>query len=273
MPDSCASRRSIRLQPSFCLAGNSMLSQESHCTKRIAGRGPLVPAGRVRMVRNRLPFGARSTPYRLSTPAISSSGSPSRRGRSPSRVDAAWAANGRQQASAVKLRFMPAGSACQPPKSCQKSADVWPIPKSASFSPDGGSSAGNRLGRSLPELRRGHAYARLEGAVERSNGAIADVERNREHGKARIRGPAQALAGLAYPQRMQEIVEVAMPEPLVDDTAQQLLARLESRGQRSDREALLAVNVAHLDLALERLEHAPLERAQRRRPRDGRLRG
>src|SRR5688572_24869776 len=33
----------------------------------------------------------------------------------------------------------------------------------------------------IPELRGGHAEARLEGAVERSDRAVAAVERNREH--------------------------------------------------------------------------------------------
>ena len=48
----------MRLQPSCCFAGNSMLSQESHCTNRIAGSRPLVPSGRVRIVRSRVPSGA-----------------------------------------------------------------------------------------------------------------------------------------------------------------------------------------------------------------------
>ena len=41
---------------------NSTESQPTHCTKNTAGNGPLVPAGRVTIVRSRAPSGASITP-------------------------------------------------------------------------------------------------------------------------------------------------------------------------------------------------------------------
>ena len=105
--------------------------------------------------------------------------------------------------------------------------------------------------------------ARLNGPIDRSRRRA----RSTAPEGARLRRGA-ALAGLADAEGVQEIVEVAIAEALVDDAAQDVLARAQPPRQRADREPFFAVGMPLVNLDLQRLQHLLLECRQRSGRRD-----
>src|SRR5215831_7511686 len=71
------------------------------------------------------------------------------------------------------------------------------------------------------------AEARLEPAIERTDRPVTAVERDREHWKHVVGGRREPAGRLAEPVFMEEIVEVAVAEMLVDRAAQQVLLRVQ----------------------------------------------
>ena len=218
----------MRLQPSCCFAGNSMLSQDSHCTNRIAGSRPVVPC-RTRQDRAQSLAIGRA---KHAVAAVESRNLLERAVLAPRKISrqcrfgegAEWQAAGERQPD---LFIVNAPCAGRP--DAERRRRSWPA-----FSPDARQvsrrfrnrpdihdfrGSGGRLaavGR-LAKPRRRHAHAGLECTVEGPDGTVSDAERDREHGKPRFFGPAQALTGFANAACVQEVIEVAIAEAPVDD--------------------------------------------------------
>src|SRR3569623_461173 len=87
-------------------------------------------------------------------------------------------------------------------------------------------------GAAVAIVRGRAAEARTERAVERADGAEPDVEGDRQDGQMHLR--AQARACFIQAIAVQELVEIAIAEALVDRTAHQVFLRAESLGQAGD---------------------------------------
>ena len=105
-------------------------------------------------------------------------------------------------------------------------------------------------------LGGGHAESRLEGAVERSDRPVADLERDRENRYPALGGITQPGAGVAQPMRMQEIIVVAESQGPVDHPAQDVLLCAEHFRQRGDSESFARVQLLGDEAACEPVEHA-----------------
>ena len=233
-----------------CGSSHPAASPAIRCCRRkaIARRGsraarPVVPSGRVRIVRRRKPSGA----SQHAVAAVEAWDFLERAIVAARQVAAsAWtrprAANGRQQANANQrrlhresLRALASNASHQSASAANCLPDYRGRSGRCRLRPGSGfADQPDDLGcpASSAKPRRRHAHARLEGAVERDRSSHS-------RRRARSRAPAicassraaQPLAGLTDPVGVQEIVEIAVAEALVDDAAQHLLARPQPFGQ------------------------------------------
>src|SRR5262249_46548222 len=109
--------------------------------------------------------------------------------------------------------------------------DLWPIRRA---------SGSIRLSMPLHARRGavfggGHPKALAEGSVEGPDGAVAALERDREDGQILC---GQPRGGFLQAVAMQEVVEIAVAQLLVDQRAQRGLAHAQVLSEAGQREAL-----------------------------------
>jgi hypothetical protein len=99
-----------------------------------------------------------------------------------------------------------------------------------------------RVGVPSPAVSAGrHPETFPERAVERSDGAVTRLQGDGEDGQAGLSWIPQPLCSLAQSVLMQKIIEVAKPQPAIDDPSENVLLGSEQAGQGADRQALTRI--------------------------------
>src|SRR5262245_34922954 len=125
--------------------------------------------------------------------------------------------------------------------------------------------ADSRIGAAI--LRRRHAEALLEGAIEGSDRAVAGLECDRQDRDATQLRIAEPLGSFLESMGMEEIVEVPEAEAVVDHPPQYMLLGAEQIGQLDDCQRFACIETLGHETLIQSIEDALLQPAERNRRR------